>query len=116
MLTFRDEQLHAFRGQQRAEYIEWVSGHLGRCFPELKQQASELEIRDMVSRGIGKAESYGITDRRNVCRVIDLMAVFGPDFDTDERFPGAATILADQTRYPATRLAAVERYLIGGSD
>ena len=39
----------------------------------------------MVQYGIKRAAVYGFTAKRDVCKYIDLMILFGRDFDTDKR-------------------------------
>jgi hypothetical protein len=47
----------------------------------------------MVRHGIQRAKVYGIKSRRDVCKYIDLMIVFGRDFDTNKRTGWAREIL-----------------------
>ena len=67
--------------------------HLRRFFPAQGAAAGEEEIREMVRHGIERAGVYGIKSRADVCKYIDLMTVFGRDFDTDKRHRWAGEIL-----------------------
>lgn len=53
----------------------------------------EPQLRETIQYGIQRATAYGIVGNSDVCKYIDLMVVFGRDFDTAPRFPWAAEIL-----------------------
>jgi hypothetical protein len=57
----------------------------------------------MVQHGIKRAAGYGLTARRDVCKYIDLMIVFGRNFDTDRRYRWAGEILGKR-RNPGVKM------------
>jgi hypothetical protein len=77
--------------------------HLQKFFPGQCYAAGEERVREIISHGIDRAATYGLTSKRDVCKYIDLMVVFGRDFDTDSRLRWAAEILR-QRRNPGIKM------------
>jgi len=48
-------------------------------------------LKDLVRQGIDRAQAHGIRSKKGVWQYVDLMMVFGGDFD--ERRPWASAIL-----------------------
>jgi hypothetical protein len=69
--------------------------HLRRCFPEVVGTASDEQMLELVRYGIERARSHGIDLECDVLRYLDLMCVFGVDFDRDPACPWAARVLED---------------------
>jgi hypothetical protein len=92
-LTMRETQLSAFSRIEVQKFKEWMLAHLKKFFPTEYQSAGETQLREIIQYGIKRAASYGITSRRDVCKYIDLMVVFGRNFDTETRFRWAGEIL-----------------------
>lgn len=93
MLTIRPEQLKVFSLAEVQKFEDWMLGHLQRFFHRRCEAIGERELRKTIQDGIQRAAAYGITDRRDVCKYIDLMVVFGHGFDTDPRLSWACDIL-----------------------
>jgi hypothetical protein len=96
MMKIRSEQLKVFSELDVQSFEEWMLVHLLKFFPRHCQAAGESRLREIVRAGIARAAAYEITARRDVCMYIDLMIVFGFDFDKDRRYPWAAKILATE--------------------
>lgn len=82
-----------FEKDARAKFEERMLVHLKKYFPEVCNELGEEEVRVLIRYGTDKAEKYGITSGNNVCLFIDVMFVFGKDFDTDPSLPWGAAIL-----------------------
>lgn len=80
--------------------------HLKKFFPRQCEAEGEPQIRKTIQYGIERAAAYGITAERDVCKYIDLMIVFGSDFDADEQLPWAGEILRRRS-HPATKMRAL---------
>jgi hypothetical protein len=93
MLTIRPEQVKLFSQEEERKFVERVAIHLKKYFPKRCAAQGEARLHDTIRRGIGRAASYGVTAEREVCKFIHLMIVFGPDFDTDQRYSWAGDIL-----------------------
>jgi hypothetical protein len=83
MLTMRQEQCDVLNSDLRRRFIERMMAHLHRCFPHQCESLEEPALRDLIEWGIQRAASYRIIAERDVCRYIDVMMVFGREFDTD---------------------------------
>ena len=92
MLTVRDGQMQIFSQAAVDQFEDWMTVHLKRFFPGCLRMA-EPDLREMIQYGIGRARSYRIRARRDVCKYVDLMAVLGRNFDSDAHLPWAKAIL-----------------------
>jgi hypothetical protein len=97
-LTIRPSQAAAFSQMEVRKFEAWVLAHLKKFFPAQSASAGDREMEAMVHYGIQRAAAHGITAKRDVCKYIDLMVVFGRDFDTDARHPWAARILGQEAK------------------
>jgi hypothetical protein len=83
--------------------------------------SGEVKIREIIRYGIARAASYRIKAQRDVARYVDLMIVFGSDFDCDPRLPWSSSILNDpDLRSPRRKIlelheAAID-YLEGNTE
>ena len=113
-LLIRQAQLNAFAQAERLKFEDWMVAHLTKFFPKQCESAGEAGLRDTIQYGIRRAAAHGITTRRDTCKYIDLMIVFGPDFDTDRRLGWAGKILRQRAgsgvKMPSL-LAAAKRHL-----
>jgi hypothetical protein len=107
MLLIRDEQLSALLGVRQKEYERRLAAHLRKYFSETCAELGEGGLRDAVRYGIQRAKSYGIDAERDVVKYLNLMFVFGRDFDTDPRFPWAASMLHSTDYGPTLRINQV---------
>ena len=92
MLRIRAEQFQLLSHAEVENFEEWMVAHLKRFFPVQCRAVGDSRLRETIQTGIERAARYQITARRDVCKYIDLMVVFGRDFDTDRRYPWANTI------------------------
>lgn len=105
MLTLRKEQVAAFAFVGKKAFEDRVLAHIGRCFPEQFHSIGETKARETIRYGSGRATSYRILSERDVCRYIDLMILYGRDFDKDPALPWAQSILQNQAiRDPSSKI------------
>lgn len=93
MLTIRKEQMAVFREPAINDYVKRTVVHLNERFREQCEALGEAKVRETVKYGVQRSASYGVTTEGDVRRYIDLMLMFGPDFDQDPELPWAASIL-----------------------
>jgi len=96
LLTLRPEQMTAFSRAEEEKFEAWMLTHLMQFFPKQCTTLGEAQVRELIQYGIQRARACEITSERDVCKFIDLMIVFGRDFDTDERSAWAGEILANR--------------------
>ena len=92
-MLIRPDQMEAFSANSTNAFESDMVSHLNRCFPAECAALGETRVRVTIRDGIELARGYGITASREVCTYIDLMIVFGHDFDHDPKLPWAASIL-----------------------
>ncbi len=96
VLTIRLAQLTVLSRLEVQKFEDSMVEHLNRLFPAQSKCAGEAPLRETIQYGIKRAAAYGITSERDVSEYIDLMAVYGRDFDADQRFAWTRDILARQ--------------------
>ncbi len=96
LLTLRQAQLAILSRIEAQRFEDSMVAHLSQHFPAQSKCAGEADLRETIQYGIKRAAAYGITSERDVCKYIDLMVVYGRDFDTDERFAWTRDILSRQ--------------------
>jgi hypothetical protein len=106
MLTIRKEQMAAFARAETKKFEDRMVIHLNKFFPRQCKALGEAELRETIRYGIKRAAAYRITTERDVYKYIDLMIVFGRDFDTDRRFPWAGKILRTR-KHPVAKIQAL---------
>jgi len=83
MILIRKEQMDALNRHMEDDFVERMTAHLRRFFPEWSRVSGEQGVVRTVRLGIGRARSYRITAERDVSRYIDVMAALGDDFDKE---------------------------------
>jgi hypothetical protein len=94
-LIIRNEQTQSLDDAGRSDFITRVIAHLNELFPERCAVLGPAEVRATVELGMQRGWKYGLDNEYDLVRYIDHMYVLGPDFDTDPRYPWAASILSD---------------------
>jgi len=95
MLTLRPEQLQKFSDAAVKRFEDGMVVHLKKFFPEECAALGEVKLRQLIQHGIVRARLYGVTGRRDVCNYIDIMLVFGANFDIDPNLPWARQLLTN---------------------
>ena len=94
MLTIREEQLEVLGRQSAAGMEERALRHLRGCIPDVCAGLAEDKLRGIIRWGHRRSVSYGIKREFDFFRYLNLMFVFGFEFDVDPRYPWAAHTLA----------------------
>lgn len=94
MLVIREPQMTALGLRHRASFDARLGDHLRRFFPERCAALGEGGVAEAIAHGVERARVHGLTAERDVCKYVDLMFVFGRDFDLAEQQPWAARLLA----------------------
>jgi hypothetical protein len=82
----RREEKEAAREAALREFEDWVVAHVERCLPDRWTVLGETGVREVIRLGIERAAAHGIEAERDVCKLVDLMLVFGVDFDSERRW------------------------------
>lgn len=95
MLTIRKEQMAVFEKDAENDFENRMLSHIKEFFREQNERLAEASLRELIRYGVDRAAAYGIELQPDVCQYIDLMLVFGRDFDRDPALPWASSILND---------------------
>lgn len=107
MLTIRPTQFAAFAEADVERFVDWMLEHLQTFFPRQCAAATPNNLRQTVRYGIERAAAHGFRRRQDICKYIDLMMVLVRDFDRDEQYPWAGTILTE-LKNPETKMGALQ--------
>ena len=101
-MVIRQQQMETFSNASQVSFEDRMEAHLGRCSPEECRKLGAEGVRGVIRHGIHRARVHGIILERDVCKYIDVMFAFGPDFDSDPKLPWASAILSDDSINDAT--------------
>jgi hypothetical protein len=105
MLTLRKEQLAVFGPLGKKVFEDRMLAHLKKVFPEQFESFGDPQLRETIQYGTQRAAAYHITSERDVCKYIDLMILYGRDFDKDPNLPWAQSVLRNQAiRNPSSKI------------
>lgn len=90
-------QIEAMRERLSRRFEERMVIHLRTFFPERSAELGAEGVRAAISYALTRAARYDIASERDVCKYLNLMFVYGYEFDTDPALPWAAAILSDRT-------------------
>jgi hypothetical protein len=96
LLAVRAAQIAALSQAEVQKFEDWMIAHIRQFFSKQCGALQESQLRELIQYGIKRAANHGIVSERDVCKFIDLMIVFGRDFDTDKQLPWAGRILANR--------------------
>lgn len=97
MLIIRKEQMETFDKFVLPAFEEEMIAHLKQFAPDHAETIGDKNVRLLIRSGIESAKQYGLTYRNPVRFYIELMFMFGSDFDTDPQYAWAGEILIDST-------------------
>jgi len=97
MVIIRNKQMDELGKAEARKFQDKMVAHLKEFFPDTCEELGEPRVRESISHGVERAESYGLVDEQDVCTYIDVMYVFGPDFDRAPECPWASRILKDES-------------------
>jgi hypothetical protein len=97
MLRIRHEQMSEFSESTYLNFENRMLIHLRKFFPERCEALGEENCSELIEYGVRRAAAHGFTSERNVCKYLDLMMCFGPDFDENPELKWPGPILGDET-------------------
>ena len=101
MLIIRDQQRLAMA---RVTLPKWIANHLKQFFPRECAALGEAGLRARVREGIARAVAHGFETEVHISQYVDLMFVFGADFDSNPALSWPRPILSDRTISAAERM------------
>ena len=107
MLTIRQDQLAMFSRMNEPQVERRAVRHLQACIPEICEKLGDSGIREVVRWGRRRSRLYGIEREVDFFRYLNLMFMFGYEFDTDPRCPWAASALTAPGMHPRAKMDLV---------
>lgn len=95
MLVIRDKQIKALEDAAARNFENELVQHIKEFAPKHSEVIQDKGVRGVVRLGIERAETYGFTKRGPTRFYVELMFMFGSDFDTDFQLPWAEEILTN---------------------
>lgn len=117
MIVIRQAQMDAFSTALIADFRENLSGHVARLYPGHFAVLGKTRTLGIIDKAIVRCRSYGMEGRRDIARYLDVMLVFGEDFDISPRWPWAGLILRNQDssgEVKSARLVAAATSILDG--
>lgn len=93
MLKIRNEQIKALEDVAKQNFEKDLVRHIKEFAPKHSEVIQEEGVQNVVRLGMERAEKYGFTRRGPVQFYVELMFMFGSDFDTDFQMPWASGVL-----------------------
>ena len=111
-LVVRQQQLAVFEALAVERYVERITLHLQKFFPEACDQLGVEGVRKVIREGMARAQGYGLRSELEIARFIDAMYLCRPDFDTHPAYRWAHRILTDKTLRAGAKMEQIyERIL-----
>ena len=94
-MIIRPDQMRVLAEEAMRRFENRALKHLRTHFPDQFEALGESSVREAIRYGLDRAGSYGFEYEDEVGWYIDLMFLFGREFDRDPKIPWAADILGD---------------------
>jgi len=109
MLRITQEQRRFFQSSAWEVFVAEMAKHMWTFAPDHCRVIGESQVRHVVSLGLERAKACGFTYRGPLRFYLELMFMFGTEFDSDPQFPAWARDLlrvrtVDDQMYRADRL------------
>lgn len=95
MLIIRKEQWQLFEDLSFQDFLDEMVDHIKEFTPQQFDSIGKENVRQIVKLGISKAETYDLTYHSTVKFYLELMFMFGSDFDLDPQYPWINEILEE---------------------
>ena len=93
MLKIRDSQMKTLEDAALQRFENELIEHIKEFAPKHSEVIEEEGVREVVRLGMERAGKYGFTKRGSIRFYVELMFMFGSDFDTDFQLPWAEGVL-----------------------
>lgn len=93
MLKVRSAQMKVFEDAALLRFEDEMVAHSEEFSPRLCEVLGDDQLRVALRQAMERAGSYGFTFRGPIRLYIELMFLYGSDFDTDPQYPAIGEIL-----------------------
>lgn len=109
-LIIRDSQMAVLGRANDVETEDRAVGHLQHCIPGVCASLGEPALREVIRWGRKRARRYEIENEADFFRYLNLMFMFGFEFDTNPEYPWASRSLTAPGRSPSARMNLLVDY------
>lgn len=95
-MIIRQEQIEALQSAVRSRFENEMASHLAQFSPPLFKAVGEDQMREVIRLGMVRAANYGFDNWGPVRLYLEMMLLFGSDFDTDPQYTWSAEILTNR--------------------
>jgi hypothetical protein len=103
MLIVRAEQMALLAAESEARTEDRAVAHLQNCIPDSCAMLSDTELRHIIRWGRRRSRHYEIEREFDFFRYLNLMFMFGLQFDTNLKYPWAMQTLTSNAA-PSERM------------
>lgn len=96
MLVIRKEQLAVLEEYAQQGFERELVEHIKSFAPKHSAAIGTNGLRDVVDLGVERANSYGFSNKGPVRFYVEMMCMFGSDFDSDPQLPWASEVLKNE--------------------
>jgi hypothetical protein len=93
MLKIRSAQMKVFEDDAMRRFEDEMVVHSNEFTPRLCKVIGEEQLRVALRQAIERAGAYGFTNRGPIRLYIELMFLYGSDFDSDPQYPAVGEVL-----------------------
>jgi len=93
MIKIRSTQMKAFEEEALKRFEKEMFVHSKEFSPRLCEVLDDDQLRVALRQAMSRANSYGFTNRGSVRLYIEMMFLYGSDFDTDPQYSSVGEIL-----------------------
>lgn len=113
MLIIRKEQIDAFLKSQEDAFINKMVNHVKENFRNdlQKNEIREDELENIIRVGLGNGYHYGIIYEGDMNFFIECIAILGPGFDRNEKYPKIAEILNNKDIAGSDKMDQISDFL-----
>jgi hypothetical protein len=94
-MIIRSRQMAAFEGAATSAFEAEMTEHLRQFAPAQTKPLSPPELKAIVEHGVARAGARGFTYCGPIRLYLELMFLFGSEFDSDPQYPWISSLLAD---------------------
>ncbi|HEY3836200.1 MAG TPA: hypothetical protein VGL72_06495 [Bryobacteraceae bacterium] len=109
MFTITAQQMRVLASSTEVQTEDRALRHLQNCVPEVCAALSEAELRTIIAWGRRRSKQYGIEKEYDFFRYLNLMFMFGFEFDTASQYPWAIRTLTKKG-HPSARIDLLMDY------
>ena len=95
MFKIRQAQMDVLAEMSWQAFYEQFHAHAVKAFPDRCRGADRETMMETIRGGRARAERHGLSAERDISRYLNLMFLFGDDFDANPAFGWALQILED---------------------